>query len=80
MKPGAVRAIACSLGVSAVFEAALLASKETPAIYDHAPWLNDPYDTAVSFALFCLPLIAIPSGLRLLACRGGSKRLRVSPT
>lgn len=67
----AVLAIAGSLAIAAVFEAALFASKETPAVYDHAPWLNDPYDTAVSFALFCVPLIAIPSALRLLACRPG---------
>jgi hypothetical protein len=72
MKDGgisALRAIVTSLVVSAVFEVALFASKETPAIYNHAPWLNDPYDTAVSFALFCVPLVAIPSALRLLADR-----------
>lgn len=64
------RAIAASLVAAAVFEALLFAGKETPAIYDHAPWLNDPYDTAVSFALFCIPLVVLPSALRLLACAG----------
>jgi hypothetical protein len=74
MRPGGistVHAIVSSLVVSGVFEAALLVSKETPAIYDHAPWVNDPYDTAVSFALFCVPLVAVPSALRLLADRAG---------
>jgi hypothetical protein len=61
------RAIAGSLVAASLFEAVLLVTKETPSIYDHAPWQNDPYDTAVSFALFCVPLIAVPSALRLLA-------------
>ena len=64
------RVVVMLLVFAAVFEAALYATKETPAIYDHAPWLNDPYDTAVSFALFCVPLIGVPSALRLLASRG----------
>jgi hypothetical protein len=64
------------LTFAATFEAALYITKETPAIYDHAPWLNDPYDTAVSFALFCVPLIAVPSVLRLLASRGPSQARR----
>jgi len=67
MKSCARRAVASSLALATIFEAALYASKETPAIYDHAPWLNDPYDTAVSFALFCVPLLVAPSAVRLLA-------------
>jgi len=73
MNSGAVRArrvVVVLLTFAATFEAALYITKETPAIYDHAPWLNDPYDTAVSFALFCVPLIGVPSVLRLLASRG----------
>jgi hypothetical protein len=72
MESGAVRArrvVVAVLAFAAVFEAALYITKETPAIYDHAPWLNDPYDTALSFALFCVPLIGVPSGVRLLAGR-----------
>jgi len=75
MESGAARArrvVVAVLTFAAVFEAALYITKETPAIYDHAPWLNDPYDTALSFALFCVPLIGVPSGLRLLAGRRGS--------
>jgi hypothetical protein len=78
MKRGAARAIAVSLCLAAVFEAALFASKQTPAIYGHAPWLNDPYDTAVSFALFCVPLIAIPTALRFLAFRGEPATARLA--
>jgi hypothetical protein len=59
-----------SLVVAGVFELAVYGSKEVPALYDHAPWLNDPYDTAVSFALFCVPLVAVPSAIRLLAGHG----------
>lgn len=70
------RAVVAVLVLAAVFEAAMYVTKETPAIYDHAPWLNDPYDTPVSFALFCVPLIVVPSALRLLACcrRSQSRR------
>ncbi|HSR84194.1 MAG TPA: hypothetical protein VLM11_08445, partial [Streptosporangiaceae bacterium] len=80
MKSGAPRAVAAALVLSAIFEALLFGSKEAPAVYSHAPWLNDPYDTAVSFALFCTPLIVVPSALRLLAGwrlpdRGAPERL-----
>jgi hypothetical protein len=67
MKPSAPRAVASSLALAATFEIALFVSKETPSVYGHAPWLNDPYDTAVSFALFCIPLIVAPSVARLVA-------------
>src|SRR5215469_8218045 len=76
MRSGDVRArrfVVAVLVFAAVFEAALYITKESPAIYDHAPWLNDPYDTALSFALFCVPLIGVPSALRLLASRGQSQ-------
>ena len=61
------RAIGASLLAAALFEAVTFVSKQTPPVYSHAPWLNDPYDTAVSFALFCIPLIVAPSALRLAA-------------
>jgi len=63
------RAIISALITGTIFDVLLFSSKQTPAIYNHAPWLNDPYDTAVSFALFCVPLIVAPSAVRLLACR-----------
>ncbi len=32
-------------------------TKDVKPIYDHAPWLNDPYDTATSFTMFFVPLV-----------------------
>ena len=31
-------------------------TKQVKPVYDHAPWLNDPYDTLYSFAMFLVPL------------------------
>ena len=42
----------------ALFMVFTIASKEFPALYLHTPWENDPYDTAVSFAIFFVPLIS----------------------
>jgi hypothetical protein len=33
--------------------------KETPFLYSHAPWLNDPFDTVISFMKFFGTLIAV---------------------
>lgn len=33
------------------------ATKEIKPIYNHAPWLNDPYDTFISFTMFFVPLV-----------------------
>ncbi|MGO9079983.1 MAG: hypothetical protein ACLQDY_13210 [Streptosporangiaceae bacterium] len=43
--------------------------KETPVLFDHAPWLNDPFDTVISFMMFFVPLIGIFCMPRLLLCR-----------
>jgi hypothetical protein len=43
--------------------------KETPVLFDHAPWTNDPYDTAISFMMFFVPLIAVLCAPRVLLCR-----------
>ncbi len=45
--------------------------KETPFLFDHAPWTNDPYDTAISFMMFFVPLIAVLCAPRVLLCRRG---------
>ncbi len=34
------------------------ATKEVKPIYDHAPWLDDPYDAVISFTMFFVPLVA----------------------
>ena len=31
-------------------------TKQVKPVYQHAPWLNDPYDTLYSFAMFLVPL------------------------
>lgn len=43
--------------------------KEAPSLFDHAPWLNDPFDTVVSFMIFFIPLIAVMCTPRVLLCR-----------
>lgn len=43
--------------------------KETRVLFDHAPWTNDPYDTAISFMMFFVPLIAVLCAPRVLLCR-----------
>jgi hypothetical protein len=42
----------------APFVGFMVPTKQLPAIYDHAPWMNDPYDTVYSFAMFFVPLVA----------------------
>jgi hypothetical protein len=43
--------------------------KETPVLFNHAPWLNDPFDTVISFMMFLVPLIAVLCVPRILLCR-----------
>ncbi len=43
--------------------------KETSAVFDHAPWLNDPFDTVISFMMFFVPLMALACMPRILLCR-----------
>ncbi|HEY8871086.1 MAG TPA: hypothetical protein VIM30_17085 [Candidatus Limnocylindrales bacterium] len=55
--------------VAAVFEVFAVGVKEIPALSDHAPWADDPYDVATSFAIFFVPLIAAVCLIRALLCR-----------
>lgn len=50
------RAVFATLWASGLF-VALAATKEVKPVYNHAPWLNDPYDTFVSFTMFFVPLL-----------------------
>jgi hypothetical protein len=43
--------------------------KETPLLFDHAPWLNDPFDTVISFMMVFVPLIGLFCVPRVLLCR-----------
>jgi hypothetical protein len=51
------RAVFGTLWAVAVFFV-FTATKEMKPIYNHAPWLNDPYDTLISFTMFFVPLVA----------------------
>jgi hypothetical protein len=43
--------------------------KEIKPLYLHTPWMNDPYDTFVSFTIFFVPLVAGLSAVRIVLCR-----------
>jgi hypothetical protein len=56
-RPSIRRAVFGTLWTVAVFFV-FTATKEMKSIYNHAPWLNDPYDTFISFTMFFVPLVA----------------------
>jgi hypothetical protein len=56
-RPSIRRAVFGTLWSVALF-VVFTATKELKPIYLHAPWLNDPYDTVISFAMFFVPLMA----------------------
>jgi hypothetical protein len=55
-RPSIRRAVFGTLWAVAVF-VVFAATKEMKPIYNHAPWLNDPYDTVISFTMFFVPLV-----------------------
>ncbi len=65
-RPAIGRAVFDTLLVAAVFSVLTGPFKQIAALYDHAPWLNDPFDTVVSFAMFFVPLIAACCMARLV--------------
>jgi hypothetical protein len=50
------RAVFGTMWAAAVFFV-FTATKEVKPVYDHSPWLNDPYDTVISFTMFFVPLV-----------------------
>jgi hypothetical protein len=44
-------------------------TKQAKPVYEHAPWLNDPYDTLYSFAMFLVPLAAAFFLVQVSLCR-----------
>jgi hypothetical protein len=62
-------AILSSLALAAAFATFTVATKETPALYLHQPWQDDPYDALISFDFVALPLLVIIGALRLPLCR-----------
>jgi hypothetical protein len=44
-------------------------TKQVKPVYEHAPWLNDPYDALYSFAIFLVPLATAFFLLQVSLCR-----------
>ena len=44
-------------------------AKQIKPVYNHAPWLNDPYDTLYSFAMFLVPLATAFFLVQVSLCR-----------
>jgi uncharacterized membrane protein YhaH (DUF805 family) len=42
---------------SALFECFAVVTTQVKPLRVHSPWQNDPYDTAVSFTMFFVPLV-----------------------
>ncbi len=57
------------MGLAAIFFLYAAPVKETPWLFDHAPWLNDPFDTVISFMMFFVPFVALLCIPRILQCR-----------
>lgn len=68
-RPAIRRAVFGTLLAAAVFSVLTGPVKQIAALYDHAPWLNDPYDVVVSFAMFFVPLTAACCLTRVPLCR-----------
>ena len=62
------RAAFGTLLASAVFFV-FTATKQIKPIYFHAPWVNDPYDTVLSFTMFVVPLVAACFLVQVSLCR-----------
>jgi hypothetical protein len=67
-RPLIARAAFGTLVASAIFFA-FTATKQSNPIYFHAPWVNDPYDTVLSFTMFFVPLVAATVLVRVSLCR-----------
>ena len=44
-------------------------TKQVKPVYEHAPWLNDPYDALYSFAMFLVPLATAFFLVQVSLCR-----------
>jgi hypothetical protein len=58
-----------TMGLAAAFFLYTAPVKETPWLFDHAPWLNDPFDTVISFMMFLVPFVAVLCIPRILQCK-----------
>jgi hypothetical protein len=58
------RALIGSIVLSTAFCLYIFFAKETPSLYAHEPWQDDPYDALISFEFVVLPVLTV-----LCACR-----------
>jgi hypothetical protein len=64
------RAGAVTLAAEAMFAALCLVTTQVHAVRLTNPWNADPYDAVVSSVILVLPVVALPTLVRLLAHRG----------
>ena len=58
-----------TLWTAIAFFAFTVPTKQVKPVYEHAPWLNDPYDTLYSFAMFLVPLATAFFLVQVSLCR-----------
>jgi len=58
-----------TIGLAGLFLLCTVPVKEEPSLFNHAPWLNDPFDTVISFMMFFVPFVALLCIPRVLLCR-----------
>lgn len=63
------KAALSTLWTAVAFFVFTVPTKQVKPVYDHAPWLNDPYDTLYSFAMFLVPLAAAFFLVQVSLCR-----------
>ena len=68
-RPAIRRAVFATLALAAVFFVFTAPVKQVASVYDHAPWLNAPFDTIISFMMFFVPLVALSCLARVSLCR-----------
>lgn len=67
---GSLALIVAGLGTAVVFEGFTVLATQDASVRAGSPWQDDPYDVVVSLTQFAVPMLALATGLRLLAWRG----------
>lgn len=63
------KAVISTLWTAIAFFVFTVPTKQAKPVYEHAPWLNDPYDTLYSFAMFLVPLATAFFLVQVSLCR-----------
>jgi hypothetical protein len=63
------RAVLGSLTLAALFMLAALPVPVLPTMWSNGPWAQDPYHVVLSFAVLCVPLVAVLCMSRVPLCR-----------